>query len=54
MGEVWRDGNFTGIIVSNYDYEVKYWAERSRLTGQKFKLKEVLVDDPTTKTSIKQ
>ena len=53
MWEVWRDGHFTGIVVSNYDYEVKYWAERSRLTGQKFKLKEVFVDDPTTKASNK-
>lgn len=53
MWEVWRDGNFTGIIVSNYDYEVKYWAERSRLTGQKYELKEVFVDDPTTKASNK-
>ena len=53
MWEVWRDGHFTGIIESNYNYAVKYWAERSRLTGRKFKLKEVFVDDPTTKASNK-
>ena len=53
MWEVWRDGNFTGIIESNYNYAVKYWAERSRLTGQKFKLKEIIVDDTTTKASNK-
>ena len=41
MWEVWKAGNFTGIIESNYSYAVEYWAERSRLTGQKFKLKEV-------------
>ena len=53
MWEVWRDGHFTGIIESNYNYAVKYWAERARLTGQKFKLKGVFVDDPTTKTGNK-
>ena len=53
MWEVWRDGNFTGVIESTYNYAVKYWAERSMLTGQKYKLKEVFVDDPTTKAGIK-
>ncbi len=53
MWEVWRAGHFTGIIESNYNYAVKYWAERARLTGQKFELKEVFVDDPTTKASNK-
>lgn len=53
MWEVWREGNFIGLIETNYEYAVEYWDERSRLTGQKFKLKEVFVDDPTTKASNK-
>ena len=53
MWEVWRDGHFTGIVESNYDYATKYWADRSRLTGHKYKLKEIFVDDPTTKASNK-
>ena len=53
MWEVWRAGHFTGIIESNYNYAVKYWKEREIQTGQKFELKEVFVDDPTTKTGNK-
>ena len=29
---------FTGIIETNYKYASKYWKERSRITGKKFKL----------------
>ena len=53
MWEVWRDGHFTGIIVSNYDYEVKYLAERSRLTGHKYKLKEIKVGERNLRSSIR-
>lgn len=54
LWEVWRGEHFIGIVESNYGYAVKYWTEMMRLTGEKYKLKEMLINDPTAKTSIKQ
>lgn len=53
MWEVWKDGKPFGLIETNYEYAVEYWKEREIQTGQKFELKEVFEDDPTTKAGIK-
>ena len=42
LWEVWMDGEFTGIIVSNYAWESEYWRKREILTGRKYQLKEVV------------
>ena len=30
MWKVYRNKHYTGIIVSNYEYELKYWNSKSK------------------------
>lgn len=38
MWSVYCGKKFIGIKESNYEFAFKYWSERSRITGKKFKL----------------